>query len=217
MYEYVKNKDILRYVLETSTNLLNELKIKVNNDKFIHVDFEIVGNKSMIMRDSNNPIDVDYSLIVDEFPSEGIEPKVLKDYLLETFNKILVKHDFLEAKDEVSLIQASLNPNKEMPSFNLNIGIFVIILGEPNRLIHRYKKKIDRHLYTWNKLTPFNELNKKLELIKEAELYEELRKIYRNKRNLYLRQNDLENHPAMVVFAESINELFVGLINTAMN
>ena len=216
MFEYVKNKDILKYVFEVSNNLTNELKIKVNNDNYVKIDVEVVGNKNLTMRDSSNPIDVDYSIIINKFPQEGIDPKDLKDYLLKNFNEILNKHGYESSTDEVSLIKVLLNPNKEYPAFNLNLGIVVIILGEPNRLIHRYKKKIDRHLYAFNKLTSLDDISKKVELLKEGELYDELRATYKDKRNLYLKRNDLDNHPAIVTYIEAVNELFTNVIQETM-
>ena len=216
MYEYVKNKEILKYIFELSTNLTNELKIKVNNDKYIRINIEIVGNKNLTMRDSNNPIDVDFNIVVYPFLDEDIDPKKLKDYLINEFNLILDKHNLNECKDQISTIQVLINKDKSYPPFNLNLCIVALVLDEPNRLIHRYKKKIDRHLYAFNKLTSFDEVNKKVELLKEAELFDELRETYKDKRNLYLKRNDLENHPAIVCYIEAVNELFANLIISSM-
>lgn len=56
-------------------------------------------------------------------------------------------------------------------------------------------------------------LEDKAESIKDENLWNEVRGLYLEKKNAYLRRND-NNHPSLNVYTETINEIYNKYINT---
>lgn len=62
---------------------------------------------------------------------------------------------------------------------------------------------INKNLY----LRELYNINFKIKVLKEHNLWNEVRKVYLTKKNMYLRRNDF-NHPSFVCYIETVNELY---------
>lgn len=77
------------------------------------------------------------------------------------------------------------------------------------RLIHNKRSDFYYHdTYRWETVRDSQGLNERVEWLKHNDLWNEVRDIYLDKKNMYLRRPLDHYHPSFIVYIESVNEVY---------
>lgn len=66
MYKFVKDKDFLHSMRSVCSDIVNQLVQIINNQDFLTVKTHLIGSgaKNLITQNENEPIDLDYNLVI---------------------------------------------------------------------------------------------------------------------------------------------------------
>ena len=206
MYEYVSKATVKPY-RSFCLDKLNRVKQKLWNDKKIESTFHLVGSgaKNIVTRNGNQRFDLDFTFEILNYGIDGIESEWLKNYIMDFLNKITKNTKFSFKNCEDSRAAITLVTSDEL-EFNFDIAI--LVKNKNNdfcRLIHDKKQGEER--YFWNKLPNPKDLEEKTKLLKQRGLWNDVRKIYLEKKNMYLAQQNF-SQPSFIVFVETVNEVY---------
>lgn len=209
MYEYVDSRELDRYRRDCS-NTMTQLRDELNRQYDIVTQFTLVGSGSharkLVTRNGNGPFDLDYNLIIVHMPNKYWDDLgLLKETVRRTLNQIEKNEWFSDGKDSTSVITALLH-FKDTPQIEFSFDIAILAKNQSGnfcRLIHNkwYNQ------YTWNEVPSSHNVRGKADLLKSDGYWGDVRKLYLDKKNMYLCRRDF-NHPSFVVYVETINELY---------
>lgn len=209
MYKYVEARELNRYRQDCS-NTMTELRDALNERYDIITQFTLVGSGSharqLVTRNGNGPFDLDYNLIITRMPNKyWNDLQLLKETVRRTLNEIEKNEWFSDGKDSRSVITALLH-FRDTPDIEFSFDIAILAKNENGnycRLIHnkRYNQ------YTWNEVPSSHNVTQKANRLKADGYWGNVRDIYLNRKNYYLRLGDT-NHPSYVVYVETINEIY---------
>lgn len=210
MYELVEERVIKPYRSKCSS-IMTQLRDILNEDYDIITQFSLVGSgndsRNLVTKNGQGPFDLDYNLLIVKMPDEYWKNlKKLKDLVRNTLNKIAGEALFSDGKDSRSVITSILHfTNSPEVEFSFDIAICVRNrVGNWCRLIHQ-KGYFEQ--FTWNEVPSSKDIRNKAKALKEEGYWNEVRKAYVNRKNMYLRRGD-KNHPSFIVYVETINEIF---------
>lgn len=212
MYHYLDDKEFLHKMRALSGEIMQLLCHYLKEDYDIGANFCLVGSgaKNLIMQNGNNPVDLDYNLEI--VRCEDFEDcRHLKECVRKTFNKCLREYNLRECEDSTSALTSKLIYFKTGNSTGFRIDICIIVRDTKDnyhRLIHEKTGWTYNDRYFWNMAPQSKQLKKKVSYIKEHGRWELVRTQYRNIKNKYLTQNDIEHHPSFVCYAEVINNVY---------
>lgn len=209
MYEYVDSRELDRYRRDCS-NTMTQLRDELNRQYDIVTQFTLVGSGSharkLVTRNGDGPFDLDYNLIIVRMPNRYWDNLgLLKETVRRTLNQIEKNEWFSDGKDSTSVITALLH-FKDTPQIEFSFDIAILAKNQNGnfcRLIHNkwYNQ------YTWNEVPSSHNVRNKADDLKSDGYWGDVRKLYLDKKNMYLRRGDF-NHPSFVVYVETINELY---------
>lgn len=84
MYHYIQDKEFLKRLRGTCSDIVNQLVQSINNDSVMTVKACIVGSgaKNLITQNENEPIDLDYNLCIVSTESINIlDCRGIKEYV----------------------------------------------------------------------------------------------------------------------------------------
>ena len=208
MFTYVQDKELKKIMISEGSDIMNRLKMRINNGEYLEVDFELVGSgaKNLITQNGNQPPDVDFNLIILDM-KEGYNESSIKDYIKEQLNIVLRGKSLRDCSDSTSALTIKSVPANKNAVFSVDVAIIKIEYNQWYRLIHEKHETRATDRWYWNQGINFDEIYKKVDTIKEADGWTDFRKWYLDKKNYYLRKNDY-NHPSYVVYIESVNEVY---------
>lgn len=208
MYSYVHDKELKKIMISEGSDIMNRLKMKINNNEYLEVDFELVGSgaKNLITQNGNQPPDVDFNLIILDM-KERYNESSIKDYIKEQLNIVLRGKSLKDCSDSTSALTIKSVPANKNAVFSVDVAIIKIEYNQWYRLIHEKHETRATDRWYWNQGINFDEIYKKVDAIKEADGWTDFRNWYLDKKNYYLRKNDY-NHPSYVVYIESVNEVY---------
>lgn len=211
MYDYVKDKQFLKEVKTICSDIVNQLVQAINRDDKMYVHAYLVGSgaKNLITQNASNPIDLDYNLeIIESYELNIRDGRSIKEYVRKKFNAILSKNSWSDCNDSTSAFtteQRVLCKGNKTP-FSIDVCIVREDINGLHRLIHRKFGNIYFDEYYWNLAPNSRDLSHKVEKLKPY-YWLELRKIYLEKKNMYLTRNDHE-HNSFIIYIESVNEAY---------
>lgn len=212
MYHYIQDKNYLKRLKGTCSNIVNQLVQIINNNSIMTVKACLVGSgaKNLVTQNANNPIDLDYNIIILDMKSirfnNGHE---IKEYIRKQFNIILNKNGWGDCQDSTSALtteQRIFNQGNKT-AFSIDLAITRKYNNCWHRLIHEKTGLVNSDRYYWNEVPNSRRLEQKVYAIKSNDLWNEVRDTYLKKKNLYLRRNDYK-HPSFIVYIETVNEIF---------
>lgn len=208
MFTYVQDKELKKIMISEGSDIMNRLKMRINNGEYLEVDFELVGSgaKNLITQNGNQPPDVDFNLIILDM-KERYNESSIKDYIKEQLNIVLRGKSLRDCSDSTSALTIKSVPANKNAVFSVDVAIIKIEYNQWYRLIHEKHETRATDRWYWNQGINFDEIYKKVDTIKEADGWTDFRKWYLDKKNYYLRKNDY-NHPSYVVYIESVNEVY---------
>ncbi len=213
MYRYIEDKDFLKRMKSLCSDIINQLVQSINNDSVMTVEAHLVGSgaRNLVTQNAKEPIDLDYNLCVLEvFGISFNDGKTIKSHVQKHFDLILQSFKLHNCQDSTSALSTKLiwftKGNKT------NFKIDLAIVRENNygweRLIHHKTGFVLLDQWCWNEAPESKGLSKKVNAIKEQNLWLKVRDLYLDKKNMYLCRGDKENHPSFNVYIETINEIY---------
>ena len=87
MYHYVEDKVFLKDMKCLCSNIINQLVQLINNDSLMKVEAHLVGSgaKNLITQNSNEPIDLDYNLMIIDSEININNCREIKEYTKRCF------------------------------------------------------------------------------------------------------------------------------------
>ena len=212
MYHYIQDKNYLKRLKSTCSNIVNQLVQIINKDSIMTVKACLVGSgaKNLVIQNANNPIDLDYNIIIIDAVDIN-NGRVIKEYIRKQFNIVLSKNDWNDCQDSTSALTTGQMIFKQgnKTAFSIDLAITYKYNNCWHRLIHEKTGLVNFDRYYWNEVPNSWKLEQKVYAIKSNYLWNEVRDTYLEKKNLYLRRNDY-THPSFVVYIETVNEIFHG-------
>lgn len=207
MYSYVPKSESKPFRIFCSDKL-NQLKQNLGNKGF-DVDFYLVGSgmKNLVTRNGDESFDIDYNIEFKNIPISQLNPQKIKDYIMNFLNEIIVteREAFKNCQDSTSAITSRLVYNGKL-KFSFDIAILAKNNdGDYCRLIHN--KKGDINSYHWDKIPKSKRIYKRFDKLKQDGFFDELKKIYLEKKNFYLIHND-HYHSSFTIFKETVNQMY---------
>lgn len=213
MIHYIEDKTFHKRMKSLCSDIVNQLVQSINNDSLMTVEAHLVGSgaRNLITQNANEPIDLDYNLCVLEvFGISFNDGKSIKDHIQKHFDLIMKKFDLDNCQDSTSAL--STNHIYFTKGNKTNFKIDLAIIRENSygweRLIHRKTGFVAYDQWYWNEAPSSRGLTDKVEDIKKENLWLEVRDLYLEKKNMYLRRGEKSNHPSFNVYIETINEIY---------
>ena len=106
MYHYIEDKVFLKDMKYLCSNIINQLVQLINNDSLMEVEAHLVGSgaKNLITQNSNEPIDLDYNLMIIDSEININNCREIKEYIRKQFNVILNKNGWNDCMDSTSVL-----------------------------------------------------------------------------------------------------------------
>lgn len=211
MYHYIEDKVFLKDIKYLCSNIINQLVQLINNDYVMEVGAHLVGSgaRNLITQNSNEPIDLDYNLMIIDSEININNCREIKEYIRKQFNMILNKNGWSDCMDSTSVLTTKKRYfTKGNPTgFSLDLAIVFNDCNGWHRLIHEKTGYAARDRYYWNLVPDSRNLFDKVADIKDEHLWNEVIDEYLEKKNMYLRRQDY-NHPSFNVYVETVNQVF---------
>ena len=213
MYHHIQDKEFLKRLKGTCSDIVNQLVQSINNDSVMTVKAYLVGSgaKNLITQNENEPIDLDYNLCIVSTKSISIlDCREIKEYVRKQFNKVLRSNGWDDCEDSTSALTTKerLFKKGNQTAFSIDIAITCKYLNNWQRLIHQKTGLVIRDGYYWNEVQDSGRLEEKVCVLKSEDLWDEVRDTYLAKKNFYLRRND-HTHPSFVVYIEAVNQIYI--------
>lgn len=102
MYHYIEDKVFLKDMKYLCSNIINQFVQLINNDSLMEVKAHLVGSgsKNLITQNSNEPIDLDYNLMIIDSEININNCREIKEYIRKQFRflykGIIIKHNKTE-------------------------------------------------------------------------------------------------------------------------
>lgn len=212
MYHYIEDKEFLKRMKSLCSDIINQLVQSINSDSVMTVEAHLVGSgaKNLITQNANEPIDLDYNLcVVKVFGINFNDGRTIKEHIKKHFNAVLQNNDLDDCQNSTSAL--STNKIYFTKGNKTNFSIDLAIVREKNqgweRLINNKTGIVAFDQWYWNEAPNSRGLVDKVCDIKDENLWPEVRELYLDKKNMYLRRCD-HNHPSFIVYIETINEIY---------
>lgn len=216
MFDYVKDKKFLGKLRGRCSDLVNMVVMSINSEKKMKTSFTLVGSgaRNMITQNGKEPIDLDYNLVIEDFGDfDENDCQGIKEYVIKKFKEVIAKHKKIKdykLHDSTSVITTDKMNFDE--SNQTKFSVDLAIIKESNekwfRLIHEKTADTETHRWFWNEGPHSKGLDEKVKKIKSrAQLWNEVRKSYIDKKNYYLKKGD-NDHPSCVCYIETVNEVY---------
>lgn len=217
MYHWIEDKDFLKKMRRTCSDLINQLVQYINNEDYLTVEAHLVGSgaKNLETQNGNEPIDLDYNLYIKKIDGDINNCRCIKEYIRKAFNIILKRNDLDDCSDSTSALTTGLIYFTQGNDTNFSIDLAIICMGKDKswyRLIHKKTGLVDIDEWNWCPGPESKGLTKKVETIKNNNHWDEVRNKYLDKKNMYLRRNDY-NHPSFICYVEAVNEVYYDYFN----
>ena len=167
------------------------------------------GAKNLITQNSNEPIDLDYNLMIIDSEININNCREIKEYIRKQFNVILNKNGWNDCMDSTSVLTTEKRhfTKGNHTEFSIDLAIVFNDRNGCHRLIHEKTGVTAWDRYYWNSVPDSRNLFDKVAAIKDEHLWNEVIDEYLEKKNMYLRRQDY-NHPSFNVYIETVNQVF---------
>lgn len=217
-YEYVSEKEVKPYRSECS-RILTELRDYLNEEYGIITQFFLVGSGSharkLVMRNGNASFDLDYNLmVISSLEEYWHNPQCLKNRVRDSLNLILRGNrscvvrggQFSDGKDSRSVITALMYTPGILSQVAFSFDL-AILAKDKDGTYYRLLHDKGSNNYHWGEAPSVHDIRKKADAIKSKRHWDEVRKRYKDKKNMYLERQD-KNHPSYIVYVETINDVY---------
>ena len=209
MYHYIEDKAFLGDMKCLCAGIINQLDQRINNDSVMSVKAFLVGSgaKNLNTQNADEAIDLDYNLqIIDSAMRDGRE---IKAYIQKQFNVILNRNGWSDCQDSTSVLTTELRHFTRGNQTEFRIDLAIVKQDENgwHRLIHEKTGFAALDRFYWNLAPSSRDLSERVSAIKQENLWNEVREMYLDLKNMYLCRRD-QNHPSFLVYIEAINQVY---------
>lgn len=206
MYHYVESKDYKPYHFFISDKL-NRVKQQILKEHQIETSVDSVGSlyKKLVTQNNSLPFDLDYNLVIENRLITQLNPKPLKDYVMEHLDDMIAEEyeDWKYCQDSKAAITI-----RRVVDGRLDFSADIAILarnsnGQYCRLLHDKQ----RQKYDWAPVPNSEKIYERFRKLKNYGYWEDIQEKYLEKKNRYLSKQD-KDHPSFVVFVETIKEVW---------
>lgn len=177
MYHYIKDKDFLKSLKMTCSDIVNQLVQSINNDSVMTVKACLVGSgaKNLITQNENEIIDLDYNICILKLKCSKINinnGRDIKEYIRKKFNKVLNVNGLSDCQDSTSVLttkKLSFDQGNKT-QFKIDIAI-TYKTKEWHKLIHKKIGFVANDRYYWNAIPDSSKLEKRVKCIKSNDLW----------------------------------------------
>lgn len=206
MYHYVGSKDYKPYHFFISDKL-NRVKQQILKEHQIETTVDSVGSlyKKLVTQNNSLPFDLDYNLVIENRLITQLNPKPLKDYVMEHLDDMIAEEyeDWKYCQDSKAAITIRRVVNGRL-DFSADVAILAKnSKGQYCRLLHDKQNK----KYDWAPVPDSEKVYERFRKLKNYGYWEDIQELYLKKKNHYLSIQDKE-HPSFVVFVETIKEVW---------
>jgi hypothetical protein len=205
MYHYV-NKATVQPYRSFCADKMNQVKQMLKNEYNLDSDFYLVGSgaKNLVTQNEEEPFDLDWNLEIYNLADPTKNAEWLKTTIMDFLNDILENTPFSNCQDSTSVITSRWKSGDGL-FFSFDIAILIQNQnGTFMRMIHdKYANR-----YYWTEVPNSKEVYEKLDKLKKNGWGNEIRETYLNKKNMYLRRLDRDQHPSFNIFVETVNEVW---------
>lgn len=194
------------------SDIINQLVQSINNDSVMTVETHLVGSgaRNLITQNARNPVDLDYNIcVLRVFDININDGRAIKEHIKKHFNIILAKNKWSDCQDSTSALSTEFRhfTKGNQTEFKIDLAITRQRGDQWMRLIHMKTGFVQCDQWYWNEIPNSKDILKKVEQIKAANHWLEVRDVYLEKKNMYLHRGDTETHPSFKVYIETINEI----------
>lgn len=215
MYHFIEDKLYLKTLKIVCFDIVNQLKLSINNDKKLKVEFHLVGSgaRELVAQNEEEPVDLDFNLCITDFITfKAKQGREIKEYVRKKFNEVLNKKDWSDCEDSTAALTTEKREFKNINKtpFSIDLAIVRKDVHGYHRLIHNKTGNTHDDTYIWNQIPFSKDFDGKVKYTRNA--WSHVCDTYLNKKNHYLKHNDY-NHPSYVVYVEAVNEIYNTLAN----
>lgn len=212
MYHFVEDKDFLKRMNNLCSGIVNQLVQMINNEGLLDVEAHLVGSggRNLVTQNADEPIDLDYNLcIIDSIKFNINDCKNIKEYVRKSFNKVLKRNGLADCQDSKSALTTEQIRFKTDNKTLFSIDLCIVTEDENGwwRLIHKKTGIIQTDEWIWNQGRDSQRLMERVEWLKDNNLWAEVREVYLDKKNMYLKRND-HDHPSFICYIEAVNQVY---------
>ena len=213
MFHFIDDKDFLSNLRSTCADLVNQLKQEINRNDVMEVDTYLVGSgaRNLITQNGNEPVDLDYQLeVVSLNGIEWNECRKIKEYVRNEYNEILCRNGWSDCSDSTSVLSTEYRYFTKGNNTKFKIDLAIIVKDNKGnwwRLIHKKTGNFNTDEWVWEQGRDSKGLENRVSKLKQNAYWEEVREVYLEKKNHYLRRNDY-NHPSFICYIEAVNEVY---------
>lgn len=200
MYIYLKNNNEKKKLRKNVENII--LYVQKDVKEYFTFEFKLIGSgysDLITVNEENDYFDLDYNIIIKKDKQNLYNnPKKIKELFLNSFNKYNSNYGFNFANNSKSVITSKKIKNDSI-IFSFDVALMI---EENDGCLYKivFDKKNNR--YIWNKVKDSNEYYYKLLVLKQDGHFNEIKKIYLDKKNKYY------NKSSFSLLLEVINELW---------
>ncbi|WP_191014539.1 hypothetical protein [Treponema zioleckii] len=205
MYHYVRNS-VVKPWRSFTADKMNRVKQMLKAEYNLDTDFYLVGSgaKNLVTQNENEPFDLDWNLEVYNLAEPTKNAEWLKTTVMDFLNEIMEDTPFRNCQDSTAVITSRWTTEEGL-KFSFDIAILVENSnGIFCRMIH--DKFMNR--FYWTEVPDSKDVYDRMDKLKENGWWQEIRDTYLEKKNMYLRRIDRDNHPLFNIFVETINEVW---------
>lgn len=212
MYHYIEDKEFLKDMRGLCSDIVNQLVQQINRDGALLVEAHLVGSgaRNMVTQNGDEPVDLDYNLcILEAYEINIYDGRAIKEYVRKQFNQVLNANRWGDCQDSTSALSTKLHhfTSSNNTRFKIDLGIIWHQGIRCHRLKHHKIGNIDFDQWYWNEARHSDGLEHRANTLKKHHLWNEVRDVYLDKKNLYLSRQD-DDHPSFIVYLEAVNEVY---------
>ena len=214
MYHYVTDKVFLKESYSMCADLVNQL-VQELKKYGIYSRMSVVGSKKrgMVVQNEKEPIDYDFNLWIDRVDNTEINGNLrkLKEYIKEVFDIVLEYNGQKSCNDSTSVLTTKKMQLKRENRTQFSIDVCIVKTdnyGNWYRLKHQKTWNVLLDTYYWEKGRYTTKNIEQKEKFLKPKYWLEVREIYLEKKNRYLRRQEMEYHPSYNCYIEAVNEVY---------
>ena len=212
MYHYIEDKVFLSNMRELCGGIMQRVCRYLKQDFEIGAIFYLVGSgaRNMILQNADNPVDLDYNLEIVKCENYS-DCKHLKKCVIKAFSKCLDEYDLRRYENSTSSIKSPEMHFTNGNNTRFSMDICITCRDDNDnyyRLIHKKTGFSYCDEYWWSQAPCSRRVKEKAKYIKQSGKWEMVRKQYLDIKNMYLKQNDIKNHPSFVCYIEAVNNVY---------
>ena len=206
MYHYFTNKQHLSFCNKFCSDKLNRTVQMLESKYNLNCEFYLVGSgaRNMVTQNENQPIDLDYNLIIYNLNNPTENAPIVKKTVMDYLNGILDNTPFSNCQDSTAVITSQWKTDNGL-YFSFDIAI---LIQDDEGCFHRMIHDKYRERYYWVQIPDSSDLYDKVDRLKGLRLWQQVRDTYLHLKNLHLRNMEESTHPSFKVFVEAVNEVW---------